>query len=372
MTQQLGRISGPLLEANLVRNGVPLSFRNYSSNPDLLYLDPSAKKITLSSIPGSQDLNVGSYPTDPKTTRTTNLIVDTQATLSNIILTTNLFETSVGAINITPNQADPLVTIDRMQVADLQLKDNVVSNYKTNGSIVLNPHNSGTVDIYSNTRVNGTLSVTGDMQIDGNLSGASQIIVGDSPLDTVTVATDFTQDIIPGDDLTWDLGKSNKRWRNIFSHQNLDVGTLTYNSFTIGDRLKVDGPNATISPLLPNDSVILNSVTGIIDIERVRFNADDITNLDEGALTLASTGIGYVRFMGVGGVVIPAGTTAEQSGFPGGTPEVGATRWNNDNPADQYLECYDGSVWNLATGAGGSISTVDNYDLSNAYILMLG
>ena len=52
--------------------------------------------------------------------------------------------------------------------------------------------------------------------------------------------------------------------------------------------------------------------------------------------------------------------------------EVGDTRWNTNNPADNYMECFDGTTWIISTGPGGSISTVENSDLGNAYILMLG
>jgi hypothetical protein len=83
---------------------------------------------------------------------------------------------------------------------------------------------------------------------------------------------------------------------------------------------------------------------------------------------LVSTGIGYVRFVGTDGMIIPSGTNAQRPV----SAEVGDTRWNSDNPANNYLECFDGTTWIISTGPGGSISTVENYDLSNAYILMLG
>ena len=116
------------------------------------------------------------------------------------------------------------------------------------------------------------------------------------------------------------------------------------------------------------DSVILNPDTGITDIERIRFNGNNITNLDATALTLVSTGIGYVRFMDTNALLIPAGTDAERSA----SSEVGDTRWNTNNPADNYMECFDGTTWIISTGPGGSISTVENSDLANAYILILG
>ena len=41
----IGRISGPLLKANLVRNGVDLTFRNGATDPDILYVDVNNARI---------------------------------------------------------------------------------------------------------------------------------------------------------------------------------------------------------------------------------------------------------------------------------------------------------------------------------------
>lgn len=358
---QLGRISGPLLEANLERQGVDLSFRNYSVSPDLLYLDVTNNKISVNTL-GSNQLNVAN------TLRTTNLIAPIEATLDNIVVSTNVFATTLGGITITPRQADPLMLMDHMQAGNIDFKDNVIKNYSVNGSIVLDPNGTGTTQVLGSAQVNGDLTVTGKMQINGNLAGASRVIVGDQPMDTVTFVPDFTQDIIPGDDATWDLGKSNKRWRTVYVHDNSGIGNLTYNSFTISDQLQVDGPSATITTLQSNDPVLLNPTTGITDVERIRFDGDTITNLDETALTLNSTGIGYVRFTDTNAVIIPAGDNAARPA----SPEEGDTRWNTQNPINNYLECFDGTVWNPAVGSGGNITQMDMEDLGNAYILILG
>jgi hypothetical protein len=255
-----------------------------------------------------------------------------------------------------------------MRAGDLDFKDNIIKNYTVNGSVELNPNGTGIVDIYANTTVNGNITVTGNTQINGNLTEAANIIVGDSILDTVIIAPDFTQSIIPGDHITYDLGTTIKRWRQVHVHQNLDIGALSFNDVTVGLQLEIESGLPSIRTLQSNDDVILNSNTGNINIERFRFNNNDITNLDATAFTLASTGIGYVRFMDNNGLVIPAGTDIQRSA----SPETGDTRWNTDNPLDNYMECFDGTTWNLATGPGGSISSVENYDLANAYILILG
>jgi hypothetical protein len=360
---QLGRISGPLLEANLNRLGVDLTFRNYSASDDLLYLDVTNNRIGVNKQSASRRFEIDG------TTHSIDLISTNSADIATITAATNTFSTNISStIIVRPNQVNPLVTFDNMRAGDIDFKDNIISNYSVNGSIELNPNGTGIIDIYANTTVNGNITVTGNTQINGNLTEASNIIVGDSPLDTVITAPDFTQSIIPGDDITYDLGTNIKRWRQVHVHQNLDIDSLTFNDVTVGLQLEIESGLPSIRTLQSNDDVILNSNTGNINIERIKFNGNDITNLDATAFTLASTGIGYVRFMDDNALVIPSGTNAQR---PVST-EAGDTRWNTNNPADNYLECFDGTTWNIATGAGGTISAVENYDLANAYILILG
>ena len=73
---QLGRISGPLLDANLNRLGVDLTFRNYSADDDLLYLDVNNNRIGVNKTPAAHRAEIDG------TTHTTNLIAPTSGTTS--------------------------------------------------------------------------------------------------------------------------------------------------------------------------------------------------------------------------------------------------------------------------------------------------
>ncbi|NCX30016.1 MAG: hypothetical protein EBX27_01965, partial [Proteobacteria bacterium] len=68
----IGRISGPLLKANLLRNGIDLAFEN-----DLLYLDVNNGRVGIQTSTPSHELQVNG------TTRTTNLEVTNSVSLSN-------------------------------------------------------------------------------------------------------------------------------------------------------------------------------------------------------------------------------------------------------------------------------------------------
>ena len=65
---QVGRISGPLLQANLERNGIDLAFRNDLSTTQLLYLDVNNGKIGVNNATPTKELDV------LDTIQTTNLI----------------------------------------------------------------------------------------------------------------------------------------------------------------------------------------------------------------------------------------------------------------------------------------------------------
>jgi hypothetical protein len=365
---QLGRISGPLLDANLNRLGVDLTFRNYSADDDLLYLDVNNNRIGVNKQSAAHRVEIDS------TIRSTNLIAPTSGDIATVTLNGNTFSTDiVSTIIVRPNQTSPLVTMDHMIAGDLDFKDNIVKNPSVNGSIFLDPSGTGITDIQSGAKVNGNLSVTGNFRIDGDLQKNGNIIIGDTIYDTVTVVPDFTQSLIPGADLTYDLGKeigdsTTGRWRTVYSPSILNIGNLQYNDITVGNQLTIESSAPSISTPLSNDSIRLNSATGIIDIERIRFVGNNITNLDPTAFTLASTGIGYVRFVGDNAIVIPSGTDA----YRAASPEVGETRWNTQTPSNQYLECFDGTVWNIATGPGATVTQADMEDLSNVYILVLG
>jgi hypothetical protein len=367
---QLGRISGPILTSNLERNGVDLTFRNNPGSDDLLYLDVNNFKIGVNKTP-VVELDIDGY------TKTTDLIVDNQAILDNLIFSANgTISTVVGAINISPAGAGAVINLDRVLTAQLEINGNVIKNYTTNGSIVLNPNASASVIIQSSTSILGNLAVTGNTILTGDLSAADNIIVGDSPLDVVVVAPDFTQDIIPGTDNSYDLGQSAKRWSQLHVADDLTHANLVLpQAVVISDQMRLDGVTGQIISVQSNDDIRITPFTGITTIERTQWQGNIVTNLNNSAITITSTGIGYLKYQGTNGFVIPAGTGDDN--FAPGTPqnqrranpEEGETRWNTDL---EYIECYDGTVWQLSTGGGATISVPIMQDLGNIYSLILG
>ena len=106
----IGRISGPLLKSNLIRDGIDLAFET-----DLLYLDVTNSRISVNKIAPTQALDVDG------TTRTTNLIVDTQANIGNLHITGNTISSDLPTITFIPSGNEPTIYHSKLWVDDIQI-----------------------------------------------------------------------------------------------------------------------------------------------------------------------------------------------------------------------------------------------------------
>jgi hypothetical protein len=220
---QVGRISGPLLEANLLRDGRPsgsaennLAFRNTLDTTQLLFLDVNNGKVGVNTNTPSNELHtVGTH-------RTTNLLSDTASTLADFSITDSNINVSFG--NIYLDAAD-IIRVPSLETEGFTLSDNVIKTNDSDANIDIDPNGSGILDIHSNLEVFGNLNATGNITFDGTFT------IGDANTDTVDFNTDVNSDIIP--DLTgvYDLGANGKRWKNLYTNlvngQSVSTGTLT-------------------------------------------------------------------------------------------------------------------------------------------------
>ena len=219
----VGRITGPLLKANLLRDGVDLAFET-----DLLYLDVANSRIGIKTASPDYDLDVNG------TTRTTNLQATTQATIGTadiFTLSGNTIASTNGTINLTPAGVNPVVYQAKLTLGDLQIANNTVEVTTSNTDLEINTLGTGEVNVNSNMYVNGDLHVTGAITADGDIGGT--ITLGDSNTDNVVFNADINSNIIPDDDSTWDLGSDptvgGKAWRHAYA------STVTTNNITVED-----------------------------------------------------------------------------------------------------------------------------------------
>jgi hypothetical protein len=353
---QLGRIGGQVLTDNLLRAGVDLAFNN-----DLVFLDVTDRKIGVNTDTPIYDLDVNSD------LHTINLTVDTPATIGNIrINAPDTFTTTVGGIHV--HIAGSEIWHDRLTTANLVVDGNKISSI-SNSNIVLDPNGSGTVELLSDTYVTGDVSVTGNIRMSGDLKALGTLTIGDNTFDTVTVNTDFTQDVVLSDNELYTLGTPTKRWERVYQSDWTVIGTagsgIITQNLVVSDQLRVNGTTSTITALQSNDDLLLNTDSGINRIENIAFEINNISNIGNTPLLFQPTGLGYLTFGGDNGFVVPYGTNAERSS----SPEQGETRWNTE---EGILECFDGNVWAVSTGGGIEVTQELMYDIGNIWTLVLG
>lgn len=260
---------------------------------------------------------------------------------------------------------NPTAFFNRIQNSDLFFDGNLISSLN-NQDIVLDPAGTGTINLLANTKLFGDLDVLGNIDLDGNLSTTSNIIIGDEIADVVIINADFTQEINPGQDLTYDLGTASKRWSELYIDSSSPIENYVIsNNLSINSDFFIDGITAELKPTQPNTDLNLLPSSGVTGIERLQFENNTITNLENTPLTLSATGIGYYRFSGDNGIVLPAGDTNTRPAVP----EIGDTRWNTELG---YLECFDGNVYQLSTGPTNAASAEYMEEATNLFALILG
>ena len=117
----IGRISGPLLKSNLIRNGIDLAFET-----DLLYLDVTNNRIGINTATPEHDLDVNG------TIRTTNLVLD-KLTAGNITIENNDITSSTGTIDL--GTADQVVYQNKLIVDSFEINDNTIRTTDSNANV---------------------------------------------------------------------------------------------------------------------------------------------------------------------------------------------------------------------------------------------
>lgn len=323
---KVGRISGPLLKANLVRNGINLAVED-----DLLLIDVNNNRIGINTLAPAYDLDVTG------TTQTTSLLSG-QATVDNVDINGNDITVLNGNLVLSGFDTTDGVELNDLLFTQNQFTtvtdgDNILINTGTNSSVIINSrltindaanadtklaygsvsvngeptealiettttdldlqlssNGLGKVQTNSNTQVGTTLdpknlTVTGNTFLNGNLTVDGNITIGDANTDNITIGADFVSNLTPDASDTYDLGSATKIWRDAF------VGDLQITS---------------------------NSLTTTVTNSDIRITPDGTGNV------VADT---------TRALVVPVGTSIQR---PADT--TGAIRWNTTN---ESYEAYD-------------------------------
>lgn len=348
----IGRISGPLLKSNLVRDGVDLAFET-----DLLYLDVNNRRIGINSAAPQYPLDVDG------TTRTTDLEVTGQFDIGNFNITGNTITSDQQTINFVAGGGEATVYHSRLIVNDVEINGNSISTTSSNADLELRPNGTGQIRIFSNAQVNGDLTVTGNINATGNITIDGNLTIGDALTDTVVINASIKSSLIPETSSTYDIGSSSYRWRNLYVNS-VVADTLNLNTFSIGNLFL---SNNSVTSTSGNDLILDANGTGAVRLGNFSIKDNVIQNtVNNNVTTIKQSGSGYLKIEGTNAFIPPKGNTSQR---PTAYAVEGMTRYNTDSKA---LEIWDGGAWVSPAGTIGAVSESTAIDIAVKIALTFG
>jgi len=217
MAGQVGRISGGVLADNLLRNGIDLNFKDQSSDTALLQLKVASNRIGINTESPATDLEVVG------TTGGVGLEIPTYLNVAN-------FTVENSEINVAPGNlylnAGTNIQLSSITTDDIKINFNTIKTETPNTNLEIRPDGTGTVEIYANTNITGSLHATGNITFDGD------VVFGDSDNDNVDFESDINSNIIPNVNDSFSLGSGSKQWKDIYT--NLVNGqSITVDNFNV-------------------------------------------------------------------------------------------------------------------------------------------
>lgn len=348
----IGRISGPLLKQNLIRDGIDLAFET-----DLLYLDVNNSRLGINTATPQYSLDVVG------TTRSSNIDISGQLNVGNFNISGNTISSDLPTINFIASGGEATAYHSRLIVNDIELNGNVISTNSSNADLELSPNGTGKVNILAPTEITGTLSVTGDINATGDITIGGNLIIGDSLSDTIVINASIKSDLIPETTGVYDLGSAFYKWGTVYA-STVSTDTLSVSDFTVGNLHLFDNTITTTTGNLTLDA----NGTGYVQIGNLRIRDNQISNIAvDGVTEIVQSGTGYFKIAGTNGFIPPKGSTATRPA-PAYSIE-GMTRYNTDSKA---LEIWDGTTWASPAGTIGAVSESTAIEIAIKYALTLG
>ena len=214
----VGRISGPLLKSNLVRNGVDLAFET-----DLLYLDVNNQRVGINNAGPQYELDVTG------TTQTTDLKVTNRADIADVTIEGNTISTTNPFLNLAT--FDTIVSLNKLRIDSIDIEGNAITTNDSNANLEFRPNGTGTVNVHSDLNVDGNIHATGNITADGNIT------IGDADTDNVIFKAEVSSDIIPDVTNTYKLGSDpttgGKEWNDVWV-RNLVASSINADDLDLG------------------------------------------------------------------------------------------------------------------------------------------
>ena len=351
----VGRISGPLLQENLIRNGVNLAFET-----DLLYLDVNNQRIGVKTTTPTHEVDVAG------TTKTTNLLVETQANLADVIVSGNTISTTNQYLNL--GTLDNVVYQNKARIDSIDIEGNVISTNSSNANLEFRPNGTGTVDVHSDMNVTGNIHATGNITADGDIT------IGDANTDSIILNAEIASNIIPDATNTYALGSDpstgGKEWNDVWVNNFYAANIVT-------DGLDVDGIDLT----LRQGNIIYVAENGD-DTNSGTHPQDPHASITK-AITVATAGDTIHVYPGIYTetfpLTVPAGVTIKGQGLRSVTVRpTTATRYNDafilngESTVEDLMITgfYSGGMFHdtTAASAGSATLNVGTAPFAHAYV----
>jgi len=197
----VGKISGPLLKANLTRNS-DLTFDNTAvTSTPTLFIGHTNNKIGIKTDSPTRELLVNG-----DTRITGDVIATNSASFGNLTFDgpTNTVSASVGSISL--NSASSF-TFNELRTDNLSFTNSTIRGYAGDNINIHPGPGTGIFNIPSDLKSYGNIHATGDISFDGNI-----FIGGDGAEDSLSFDGDITSDLMPDATSTYNLGETGKRW----------------------------------------------------------------------------------------------------------------------------------------------------------------
>jgi len=197
----VGKISGPLLKANLTRNS-DLTFDNTAvTSTPTLFIGHTNNKIGIRTDSPTRELLVNG-----NTRITGDVIATNSASFGNLTFDgpTNTLSASVGSISLNSGSS---FTFNELRTDNLSFTNSTIRGYAGDNINIHPGPGTGIFNIPSDLKSYGNIHATGDISFDGNI-----FIGGDGAEDSLSFEGDITSDIMPDATSTYNLGETGKRW----------------------------------------------------------------------------------------------------------------------------------------------------------------
>jgi len=295
--------------------------------------------------------------------------------------------TAAGDFYTTNITASNRYTAEEFYTDNILIKDNYIATTNSNSNLELRGNAAGSVFLESTKFTSNVISNVDDIVIQPNTAKNVKFDTTAAlvlPKGTTANRPTFQQGDLRFNTVTNIFEGFGAAFGGVYSLDRLTsvtAGSSENLNFRADNILSMDITAARLRTnglLVDNTLFDVNTVTttnnnltfapngsGLNRVENVTFDAENIQNDLNTAITLASTGLGYIRLTGTDGFVIPYGDNSQRPL----TAEVGDTRYNIE---EGQVEVWDGTQWGNAGGEGETVTQQYMEDTSYLWNLILG